>query len=102
MILGTIRTLRALRFLVLGPFLLLGLFFLNLVTSPGTWWVQWAALGIGVVWLLSLLRVLRAALLVGGLAALWVILQRGQAGPGGTVQPPGPGGPDGAGPRTGP
>ncbi len=99
MIVGTLRTLRALRFLVLGPLLLVGLFVLNLVTSPGTWWVQWAALGIGIVWLLSLLRVLRAALLVGGLAALWVILQRGQASPGQAIPPPGPGGAGGGAPR---
>ncbi len=99
MIPGAFRTLRALRFLVLGPILLVGLFVLNLVTSPGTWWVQWAALGIGIVWLLSLLRVLRAALLVGGLAALWVILQRGQASPGETIPPPGPGGAGGGAPR---
>ncbi len=97
MIVGTLRTLRALRFLVLGPLLLLGLFILNVVTSPGTWWVQWAALGIGIAWVVSLLRVLRAALLVGGLAALWVILQRGQTGPGESVPPPGPGGAGGSG-----
>ncbi len=99
MIVGTLRTLRALRFLVVGPLLLVGLFVLNLVTSPGSWWVQWAALGIGIAWVVSLFRALRAALLVGGLAALWVILQRGQASPGGPVPPPGPGPAGGGAPR---
>jgi hypothetical protein len=64
------RTWRALKFLVTGPFILLFLVIVNLVTSPGHWWVQWAALGIGIAWLISLLRVLRAAILLGGLAAL--------------------------------
>jgi hypothetical protein len=32
--------------------------------------VQWAALGIGIAWVISFLRVLRAAILLGGLAAL--------------------------------
>jgi len=31
---------------VQGPFILAMLFVINLVTSPGHWWVQWAALGI--------------------------------------------------------
>ena len=64
------RTWRSLKFLVAGPFILLFLVILNLVTSPGHWWVQWAALGIGIAWVISLLRVLRAAILLGGLAAL--------------------------------
>ena len=34
-------------FLVKGPFILLILVVINLMTSPGHWWVQWAALGIG-------------------------------------------------------
>ena len=81
------RTLRALRFLLVGPLLLALLFVVNLVTSPGTWWVHWAALGIGIAWLVSLFRVLKAALLVGGLAALWTIVQR-QRAPG--AEPPAP------------
>ena len=52
------------------------LFVINLVTSPGHWWVQWPALGIGIAWCISLLRVLRAALPVGGLAALAALLYR--------------------------
>jgi hypothetical protein len=48
----------------------------NLIASPGHWWVQWAALGIGLAWVVSLLRVLRAAFLIGGLAALVTYLRR--------------------------
>jgi hypothetical protein len=64
------RTWRALKFLVTGPIILVFLVIVNLVTSPGHWWVQWAALGIGIAWMISLLRVLRLMILLGGLAAL--------------------------------
>ena len=70
-----LRTLRAARFLVKGPVILLVLIVINAVTSPGHWWVQWAALGIGIAWILSLFRVLRAMVLVGGLAALIAYLR---------------------------
>ena len=63
------RTLRAIRFLSLGPILLAALVVLNLVTSPGHWWVQWPALGIGIAWLISWYRVVVAIVLAGGLAA---------------------------------
>jgi hypothetical protein len=69
-------TLHSLGFLVKGPIILVFLFFINLLTSPGHWWVQWAALGIGIAWFFSLLRVLRAFLLVGGLAGLAAYLNR--------------------------
>jgi hypothetical protein len=64
------RTWRSFTFLIKAPFILLFLVIINAVTSPGHWWVQWAALGIGIAWIISLLRVLRAAILLGGLAAL--------------------------------
>ncbi len=64
------RTLRAVRFLFVGPVVLVVLFFINLVTSPSQWWVQWAALGIGIAWIISLFRVIQALLIAGGLAAL--------------------------------
>jgi len=63
-------------FLVKGPVILLMLFVINLVTSPGHWWVQWAALGIGIAWTFSLLRVIRAALVLGGLAAVFAMVNR--------------------------
>jgi hypothetical protein len=68
--------LHSLGFLVKGPVILLVLFFINLMTSPGHWWVQWAALGIGIAWIFSLLRVIRALVLVGGLAGLAAYLNR--------------------------
>jgi hypothetical protein len=46
------------------------------MTSPGHWWVKWPALGIGLAWVFSLLRVLRLLVLVGGAAALFAYLRR--------------------------
>jgi hypothetical protein len=63
------KTLHALKFLVMGPVILVILFVVNLMTSPGHWWVQWAALGIGIAWVISLMRVLFAIVVMGGLAA---------------------------------
>ena len=75
-----LRTLRAARFLVTAPFILLMLLIINLITSPHHWWVQWAALGIGIAWVVCLLRVLRAAVLVGGVAALTAYLMNRHEG----------------------
>ena len=69
-----LKTLRAARFLVVGPVVLVFLFFVNLFTSPGEWWVQWAALGIGIAWVISLIRVIQALVIAGGLAALFAYL----------------------------
>lgn len=68
------RTLRSAKFLVKAPFILAFLFVINLLTSPHHWWVQWAALGIGIAWVFALLRVIRALILAGGLAALGAVL----------------------------
>ena len=38
------------KFLFTAPLILGMLFVINLVTSPGDWWVQWAALGMGIAW----------------------------------------------------
>ena len=70
------KTLKALKFLVMGPVILVFLFFVNLLTSPGEWWVQWAALGIGIAWVINLFRVLRALVVIGGLAGLAALLNR--------------------------
>ncbi|MGH7866314.1 MAG: hypothetical protein ACREP9_01490 [Candidatus Dormibacteraceae bacterium] len=59
-----------------GPMVLVLLVVINLATSPHHWWVQWAALGIGIAWVISLFRVLRAALVLGGLAALIAYLRK--------------------------
>ena len=70
------RTAKAFKFLFAGPLILLMLFVINLMTSPGHWWVQWAALGIGIAWVMSLFRVMRAIVLAGGLAALGTYFAR--------------------------
>jgi hypothetical protein len=64
------------KFLFTAPLILGLLFVINLMTSPGDWWVQWAALGLGIAWVVSLFRVVRALVLAGGLAALGVYLAR--------------------------
>ena len=74
------RTLKSVKFLFMAPFILVMLFVINLMTSPGDWWVQWAALGIGIAWIFALLRVMRAVVLAGGLAALGIYLFNRQAG----------------------
>ena len=70
------KTFRAIKFLITGPMILAMLFVINLVTSPGHWWVQWAAFGIGIAWFVSLMRVIRSIIVVGGLAALSYIAYR--------------------------
>jgi hypothetical protein len=80
-ILSVYRVWRAVRFLLFAPFLLVLLFLINWMTSPGVWWVQWAALGIGIAWILSLFRVLRAMVLLGGIAALSAYLAQRKSMP---------------------
>ena len=69
-----VATLKAVKFLFTAPLILVFLFVINLMTSPGHWWVQWAALGLGIAWFSSLLRVIRAVVVAGGLAALGTYL----------------------------
>ena len=68
--------LRRVKFLITAPFIVLMLLVINLMTSPGEWWVQWAALGIGIAWVINLFRVLRALVVIGGLAGLAALLNR--------------------------
>lgn len=82
-----VRTLRSLKFLFTAPFILVLLVVINWMTSPGRWWVQWAALGIGIAWVIALFRVMRAIVLVGGLAALGAWLMQKSKG---TGTPPAP------------
>ena len=70
-----LKTLQALKFLFIGPLILALLVVINFMTSPGDWWVQWAALGIGIAWVLSLFRVIGAAVVAGGLVALITALR---------------------------
>ncbi len=67
---------RSAKFLVKAPFILAFLFVVNLLTSPGHWWVQWPALGLGIAWVFALFRVIRTVAVAGGLAALAAILLR--------------------------
>jgi hypothetical protein len=57
-------------FLFKAPLILLLLFVINWMTYSGEWWFKWTALGIGIAWVITLFRVLRAVILAGGLAAL--------------------------------
>ena len=61
--------LRRVKFLITAPFILLLLVVINLMTSPGQWWVQWAALGLGIAWVINLFKLLRDIVVLGGLAA---------------------------------
>jgi hypothetical protein len=64
------KTAHAVGFLFKAPLILALLLVINWMTFSGEWWVRWAALGIGIAWVVSLFRVIRAVLLAGGLAAL--------------------------------
>lgn len=70
------KTFKAIKFLITGPMIVAMLFVINLMTSPGSWWFQWAAFGIGIAWFINLMRVLRAVIVVGGLAALGYLAYR--------------------------
>lgn len=70
------KTLKAIKFLITGPMIVAMLFVINLMTSPGDWWFQWAAFGIGIAWFISLMRVLRSVIVAGGLAALAYLAYR--------------------------
>jgi hypothetical protein len=70
------KTWSAFKFLFTGPVVLVFLFILNATTSPGHWWVKWPALGIGLAWVISLFRVLRMMVLLGGAAALFAYFRR--------------------------
>ena len=69
-----IATLRAVKFLFIAPLILALLVVINLMTWSGQWWVQWAALGLGIAWVISLFKVIRAVVVAGGLAALGAYL----------------------------
>lgn len=86
------RTMKSLKFLFTAPLILVMLFVINLMTSPGDWWIQWAALGIGIAWVLALLRVMRTVILAGGLAALGIYLFNRRAATAGAGPAPGPAG----------
>jgi hypothetical protein len=63
----------------MGPFILAFLFLINVMTWNGQWWVQWAALGIGIAWIINLFKVIRAVVLAGGLAAVGAYLLKSRS-----------------------
>lgn len=69
-------TLRAIQFLFVGPAILIMLAVINYMTSPGVWWIQWPALGIGIAWVICFFRVLKAIVIAGGVIALIVALRK--------------------------
>ncbi len=75
------KTWRAFKFLFKGPIILVALFIINAVTSPHHWWVQWAALAIGIAWIRCLIRVIGAAIVLGGFAALLAYFAKNRNAP---------------------
>jgi hypothetical protein len=60
------------------------------MTSPGDWWIQWVALGLGIAWFFALIRVIWAVILAGGLAALGVYILNRRAQSTGAAPAQGP------------
>lgn len=69
-----VHTLKAVKFLFMAPLILALLLVINVMTWNGHWWVQWAALGLGIAWFSSLFKVIRGVMVAGGLAALGAYL----------------------------
>ena len=65
----------SLSFLVTGPIILAFLYLVNWMTGGEAWW-QWAALGIGLAWVFTLVRALKLLFVVGGLAGLAALMAR--------------------------
>lgn len=68
---------------------------INLMTTPGHWWVQWVALGMGIAVLSAWWRAVKlvgaTALLAGAAALFWPRLRKaGGAAPGAHTPPPAP------------
>lgn len=70
------KTLKALKFLLVGPLILLLLVVNNCMTFPGHWRVQRPGQCIGIAWVISLTRVLFAVAAAGGLTAFLAYLDR--------------------------
>ena len=68
------RTFGSVKFLFLAPVILAFLLVINLMTWNGQWWVQWAALGLGIAWVINLFKLIRSIVVAGGLAALGAYL----------------------------
>ena len=66
--------LRRVKFLITAPFIVVLCFVINVMTSPGHWWVQWVALGMGIAWVINLFKLIRDVIVLGGLAAFGTYL----------------------------
>ena len=51
-------------------------FLINLMTTPGHWWVQWVALGMGIAVIAAWARAVRALVAAGALAAVAAYVYR--------------------------
>jgi hypothetical protein len=67
---------RTLNFVIKAPFFVLILFAVNAVSGSGHWWATKPALIIGVFWLLAVMRVIRTAVILGGVAGLVALWNR--------------------------
>ena len=65
----------SLSFLVTGPIILAFIYVVNWMTGGEAWW-QWAALGIGLAWVFTLVRAIKLLFVVGGLAGLAALMAR--------------------------
>jgi hypothetical protein len=74
------KTLKSIKYLITAPFIFTMLFVINWMTTPGQWWIKWVALGMGIAWVIALLRVVRMIVLLGGLAAFGMWLANRQKG----------------------
>ena len=66
--------LRRVKFLITAPFIVLLCLVINVMTSPGEWWVQWVAFGMGIAWVVTFVKVIRDIAVLGGLAAFGAYL----------------------------
>jgi len=66
--------LRRVKFLITAPLIVLLCFVINVTTSPGHWWVQWVAFGMGIAWVINLFKLIRDVIVLGGLAAFGAYL----------------------------
>ena len=62
------------KFLITAQFIVLLCFVINVMTSPGQWWVQWVAFGIGIAWVINFFKLMRDIVVIGGLAAFGAYL----------------------------
>ncbi len=63
--------LRRVKFLITAPFILLLCLVINVMTSPGQWWVQWVAFGLGIAWVINFFKLIRDIVVLGGLGRVW-------------------------------